>query len=132
MLIDVLYIIFTEYEGEPWKTDLLAKMVKFNHEERPSFLKIVEILEIHLKTTSIRSFFPLVSSKLFSIILNNSVYSVSRANKINVPVSPVAGNVGGLAGISYAIKINFPTKLDIAHSLAIGDQANIIYFPLRK
>jgi|LakMenE18May11ns_1017448.scaffolds.fasta_scaffold8693407_2 hypothetical protein len=118
MLIDVLYIIFTEYEDEQWKTDLLAKMVKFNHGERPSFLKIVEILEIHLNATRIRSFFPLVSSKLFSIILNNSVYSVSRANKLNVPVSP-------------KIKINFPTKLDIAQ-LAIGDQANIICFPLRK
>jgi hypothetical protein len=63
--------IFTEYGGEPWKTDLIAEMVKLNPEERPSFSKILEVLEIHLEATSSWSSFSSVSGKLF---LNNSVY----------------------------------------------------------
>jgi hypothetical protein len=66
--------IFTEYGMDPWKTDLIAEMVKFNPEERPSFSRIVEILEIHNTTSSLSSF-PSVSGKVF---LNNSGYLVSR------------------------------------------------------
>jgi hypothetical protein len=51
MLIDLLYKIFTEYEGEPWKT-VLATMVKLNPKERPSFSTIVEVLEKHLEASS--------------------------------------------------------------------------------
>jgi hypothetical protein len=69
MLIDasLLYIIFTEYEGETWKTDLLAKMMKFNPKERPSFSTVVEVLENYLETPTSWSSFPPVSGKLFSI-----------------------------------------------------------------
>jgi hypothetical protein len=49
---------------------------------------IVEILENHFKAPRRWSSFPLVSGKLFSVILNHSVYSVSRANKMNFPAKP--------------------------------------------
>ncbi len=89
--IGLLFIIFTENKGEPWKTDLIAEMVKLDPKERPLFSTIVEILEKHLGAPSSRSSFPSVSGKVF---LNNLIYSRSRANKIS-----------------------FPTTLNIAHSL---------------
>jgi hypothetical protein len=74
---DLLNLISTGYGGEPWITDLLAEMVKFNLKERPSFSTVVEVLEIHNATSS-RSSFPPMSGKTF---LNNSVNSVSRAKQ---------------------------------------------------
>ncbi len=89
---DLLYLISTGYGGEPWITDLLAQMVKFNPKERPLFnpkerplfSTIVEVLEIHLNTTSSRSSFPPMSGKAF---LNNSIYSVSRAKQNKFPAN---------------------------------------------
>ncbi len=80
MLIDVLYIIFTEYGGEPWTTTLLAEMVNFNPKERPSFSKIVEGFAKHVNTTLMSwSPFSSVSGKAF---LNYMVYyAVNRKIK---------------------------------------------------
>ncbi len=68
---------FTEYEGDPWKNNLIAKMVKCNPKERPSFSTIVEVVEIHNATSS-RSSFPPMSGKAF---LNNSIYSGNEAKQ---------------------------------------------------
>jgi hypothetical protein len=55
-----LLIIFTEYSGDPWKKDLIAKMVKKSSGERPTFLEIVELLlkRCHLDAQGIQPNLP--------------------------------------------------------------------------
>jgi hypothetical protein len=78
---DLLYLKSTGYGGEPWITDLLAEMVKFNPGERPSFSTIVEVVEIPNAPSS-RSSFPPMSGKTF---LNNSIYSGSEVKQNKFP-----------------------------------------------